>query len=113
MNDSPKQVTYLLIFVGALGILFGVIHLVAYFSTGSGTLLADAGINTLLGLMGLGAAWLVLKRKYWAIVLTILYVLVDLIFTYFMGRGINFLSIALGSLFVGWLMVFWRRGVLN
>lgn len=112
MADSRKQVTYLLIVVGALGILFGAIHLFVFFSTGSGISLADAGINAVLGWMGLLAAWFALKGRFWAIVVAFLYVLTDLTFAFLFGRGLNFLSLVLGTMVIVWLIVLWRRGVL-
>ena len=110
---SRKQLSNFMFLGGILGLVFGGIHLSTFISTGSQTSFSDAGFNAGLGVLELLGGWLVRKSKLLALVIAIMVILASSVYSYLVGRGINFTSLALGGLFLTWMINVWRRGGLS
>jgi hypothetical protein len=108
---SPrKQLSSLMYIYGALGLVFGVLHLFTYFSTGSSISLSDALFNAGDGILGLLAGWLFARGSKLAILVIVITILVSLVYSDLVGRGINLVTLLLGLVLLGWIAVLWRRG---
>jgi hypothetical protein len=111
--SSRRQLSLILFFGGALGLIFGVVHLTSFLSSGSGMSLSDAVFNASFGVLELLAGWLVTKGKAIAILSMAAAILASLVYTFLVGRGFNIVTLALGGLFLVWAITLWRRGGLS
>ncbi len=110
---SPrKQLSLLLYIYGVLGLVFGAIHLFAYFSTRSSISLSDALFNAGVGILGLLAGWFFTKGNKLAILVVVAYILASLGYSYLVGRGINLIMLVLGFVLLAWIAMLWKRGIL-
>lgn len=110
--DYRKQLTFFLYLWGALGLIFGAVHLMSFLSSGSENSLSDAALNTASGLLGLCAGWLVTKGRRIAVLIIAASILVSMVYYYLVGRGFDFLTIILGGFFMYWAIKLWRQGEL-
>jgi len=97
-----------------LGILFGFIH----FSSGltsefTSVIIGDTVINTLNGLLWLGAAWLLAKGKREVIWVIIVGILASVLYAFAIGRGANIVSIVAGAFFLWQLYALRKQGEVN
>jgi len=110
---SRKQLSFIMFFGGLLGLVFGVTHLMSYLSSGSSTSLSDAVFNASFGILEILAGWFITKGKKLAIIFIVVAILASLIYSFLAGRGFNFVILALGGLFLIWVIILWRRGGLS
>ena len=108
--SSHKQLSLILFLGGALGLVFGGVHLMSFLSSGSGISLSDAAFNASLGVLELLAGWLVTQGKKIAILFIAAAILASLIYTLSVGRGFNFVMLVLGGTFLVWAITLWRQG---
>jgi hypothetical protein len=66
---SRKQLSLLMFIGGALGLVFGGIHLASYLSSGASISLSDAGFNAGAGVLWIFAGWFITKGKRLAVFL--------------------------------------------
>lgn len=110
-NTSPiKQVSNVIYITGVFGLIFGILHLVTYFSSGTVTSLYDAGFNALFGSLQVLAAWLISKGNKFAVLVLSVAFLGSLAYGYLVGRGFNFFYLLISAFLVAWVMYFWIRG---
>ncbi len=112
-TNSRKQLSLILFFVGALGVIFGGIHLMSFLSSREGIALSDAALNAGLGVLELLAGWFVTKGKKIAIFFIGAAILVSLVYGLLVGRGFNFVMLIVGGLFLVQAIMLWRRGDLS
>lgn len=108
---SPrKQLSSLMYIYGALGLIFGALHLFSYFSTRSIVSLWDASFNAGDGILGLLAGWLFDQGSKLAVLVIVITILTSLFYSYLVGRGLNLMTLLLGIVLLGWVAVLWKRG---
>jgi hypothetical protein len=112
-TSSTKQLSIIMFIGGALGLIFGSIHLMSYFSSGSSISLLDAGFNAGSGVIQICASWFLSTRKKIAILFVVTAILASLVYSYLVGRGFNYITLLMGCLFLFWILSFWRRGDLS
>jgi hypothetical protein len=112
-TSSTKQLSLIMFIGGALGLIFGCIHLISYLSSDSSISLSDAGFNAGSGAIEICAGWFFSKGKKIGILFVVTAILASLVYSYQVGRGFNFITLILGSLFLIWIISFWRRGDLS
>ena len=98
---------------GVAGLVFGLIHWVGIATVGfTTTRLADALINTLLGVMALSCWRLLVGRRRHVVAVWAGLVVVALIYPFAMGRGLNLVAAVLGAAVLALFLALWRRGEL-
>lgn len=110
---SRTQLSNLMLLGGILGLVFGLIHLTTFLSSGSSIALSDAGINAGIGALSLIGWRLVRQGRSVAILIAITIIFAGLIYSYVVGRGFNLISLALGGLFLAGIIILWKRGGLS
>lgn len=110
---SRTQLSNLMFLGGILGLIFGLLHLSTFLSSGSSIALSDAGINAGLGVLDLLGGWLVRRGRLVVILVASSVILASLIYAYVVGRGFNIVSLVLGGLFLAWIVILWKRGGLS
>lgn len=100
-----KQLYALFIFGGALGILFGLLHLSDFSQTGNPIKLYDSLINSLFGVISFVQAKLLQSKKIGVVHITILSLAISLVYAALVGRDFNWITLLFSCY---WLFKLWE-----
>jgi hypothetical protein len=108
-TPDRNQIVKLSYFSAGLLGLFGLINLTSSGAMGVADGIFNMGMGVILFFIGLALK----QGKKLAFYLVGLEIVASLLYSYFVGRGINFVMIAVGAIWFTWLYGFWKNGELK